>query len=409
MADTTVVQPPKGVARTLQSHTLYGNIFAHCSPRSLLRFRRVSRAAQQAVQDYMDRAFNVNKRLSRYFRDPLAFRSLQARTAAIVSGSFALQFFDRTYYPESDLDIYTHPERSLLDVGLYLQSEGYTFEPYSWQQGRWRDEVDQLCTRMNAHVDALENEDEVSELYDMKGTRAVYTFVRDPTPGAPAATTRKVQIIVARSTPLRALLDFHSSIVLNIITYNAAYCLYPLATLEAYTSLVLNGGNPGKVAALEKYAKRGWRAISNPSPLIQYLNPSLFYVGKSRWVCDEHTWTVPLSMEGVKPPPPSSPSSEALSWDPIAECGWRLAYLSIPEGLVIAKFGIVATTVLRWGYTTGNAGYLGRLVSFFMSQGRLEHRKKPDEDSRVEDCTDVWTWWVICHDLDLHLLIKCDA
>ena len=213
MADTSVVQPPKGVARTLQSHTLYGNIFAHCSPRSLLRFRRVSRAAQQAVQDYMDRAFNVNKHLSRYFRDPLAFRSLQARTAAIVSGSFALQFFDRTYYPESDLDIYTHPERSLLDVGLYLQSEGYTFEPYSWQQGRWRDEVDQLCTRMNAHVDALENEDEVSELYDMKGTRAVYTFVRDPAPGAPAATTRKVQIIVARSTPLRALLDFHSSML----------------------------------------------------------------------------------------------------------------------------------------------------------------------------------------------------
>ena len=180
--------------------------------------------------------------------------------------------------------------------------------------------------------------------------------------------------------------------MLNIITYNAAYCLYPRATLEAYTSLVLNGGNPGKVAALEKYAKRGWRAISNPSPLIQYLAPSLFYIGKSRWVCDKNTWTIPLSLEGVKPPPPASPSSEALSWDPIAECGWKLAYLSIPTGLVIAKFGTVATTFLRWGYTTGDEGYLHDLIAFFMVQGRLEHKKKPHGDAQVEECADVWTW-----------------
>ncbi|KAI0325803.1 hypothetical protein GY45DRAFT_1329831 [Cubamyces sp. BRFM 1775] len=391
MADT-LLQPPKGVVRALESHTIYGYIFAHCSPRSLLRFRRVSRAAHEAVRDYMERAFNVNKRLSRFFRDPIAFRSLQARTAAVISGSFALQFFDRTYYPESDLDIYTHPERSFLDVGLYLKSEGYTFEPCSWQLANWRAEVDRLCARMNARPEALEDENEVTELYDMRGTRAVYTFIRESSPGTAAPTTRKVQIIVARSTPLRALLDFHSTSVLNIITYNAAYCLYPLATLEAYTSLILNGGNPGKLAALEKYAKRGWRAISNPSPLIQYLSPSLFFIGKSRWVCDEHTWTVSLSMDGVKPPPPASPSSEALSWDPIAECGWSLSYLSVPRGLVIAKFGIVATTVLRWGYTTGNNGYLHKLIDFFLSQGRLEHKKKPHEDADLNECADVWTW-----------------
>ena len=48
----------------------------------------------------------INNHLSRFFPDPIVFRSLQARTANLVSGSNALQFSDRTSYEEADTDVY---------------------------------------------------------------------------------------------------------------------------------------------------------------------------------------------------------------------------------------------------------------------------------------------------------------
>jgi hypothetical protein len=60
------------------------------------------------VKDYFARAFNIEKRLSRYFDDPKSFRKLQAETLTVISGSTALQFFQRNFYPESDLDLYVH-------------------------------------------------------------------------------------------------------------------------------------------------------------------------------------------------------------------------------------------------------------------------------------------------------------
>ncbi|KAH9896703.1 hypothetical protein C8Q73DRAFT_664433 [Cubamyces lactineus] len=387
MAETELVQPPRVTALALlQSRTVYVYISSHCSPRSLLRFRQVNRAARQAVQDYMVRTFDISKRLERFFCNPTVFRSLQARTATVISGSFALQFFDRTYYPESELDVYVHPDRSVLDVGLYLESEGYALLPCSWQLENWHDEVERLCQTMHDPMDAL---------YVMQGTRAVYTFVRPPTPAAPAAPIRKIQIIVSRSSPFRALLDFHSTSILNIVTYNAAYSLYPQATLEEYRSLVLNGGDQGKAAALEKYSRHGWQAIPNPSPLIQQLDHSLLHIGKSRWVCDEHTWTIPLSMEGVEPPKPASPTSPVLSWDPIVECGWKFVHSSTPRSrLVVVEFSVVRSTILRWRYTTGHKGYLRQLIAFFITQGSLQHMlKRLDEEApAVEELADTWTW-----------------
>ncbi|KAJ8482370.1 hypothetical protein ONZ51_g5420 [Trametes cubensis] len=339
----------------------------------------------------MDRAFNVNKRLSRYFRDPSAFRSLQARTATVISGSFALQFFDRTFYPESDLDLYVHPNPLVLDVGLYLDTEGYIFQPQPWQEETWQAEIEYLCGTMRQPIDEIEDPGELSTLYPLKSTRAVYTFVQKPAADADTEGPRKVQIIVSRSSPLGAILDFHSTCVMNAITYNAAYALFPLPTLEHCTSLIINGANPSSHEALEKYTRRGWRTIANSSPLLPFLDPHWFHFNKIRWVCDVHTWTIPLSTTDVTPPPRASPSSDALSWDPFAESGWTLRYG--PGKSAAPDFGIVSTKILRWGYTTPNEEYLDMLVDFFISQGRVEFSKLPQGGKDPEDHQDVWTWW----------------
>ena len=83
----------------LTNHVIHWNIFSYCTPQTLLRFERTCRLAQAIVEDYIRVAFNIDARLSPFFDDPRAFRSLQARTGTVISGSTALQFFERAIYP----------------------------------------------------------------------------------------------------------------------------------------------------------------------------------------------------------------------------------------------------------------------------------------------------------------------
>ena len=100
----------------------------------------VSRAAHSAIKEFERRAY-TNKRLAYYFDDPLSFRSLMARTHMVISGSFALQFFDRSFYSNSDLDLYILPDRSIVEVGSYLLEEGYVFKPTAWQSSDFASEI----------------------------------------------------------------------------------------------------------------------------------------------------------------------------------------------------------------------------------------------------------------------------
>ncbi|KAI0635011.1 hypothetical protein C8Q77DRAFT_1156368 [Trametes polyzona] len=377
-------------ANLWERHTVYDRILSFCAPQVLLRLARVSKAAYCAVSDYKRRAFNVDKRLSRFFSDPLAFRTLQARTATVISGSFALQFFDRTYYPDSDLDLYAHPDRGFIEVGLYLQSEGYVYEPYSWQLDDFCEEAERLCEDIKKPLSRIDDEAEFASLYDMSSMRAVYTFVRrraaDTLEGS---ATRQVQIIVSRTSPMASLLDFHSTCVMNMITYNAAYALYPHATFVRGVTLAINDKAPNARDALVKYSHRGWRTIANPSPLTFSLEPRAFQLNAPRWVSDEHSWAIPLSMDGVTPPPLASPMSDPLTWDPIVECGWSL---QLVEDEVRPVFRKISTSIFRWGYTEGCAEYFDRLLNFFAAQGHVEHMKVP-EGKTAADCRDIWVWW----------------
>lgn len=50
-----------------------------------------------------------------------------ARTNALISGSFALQFFDRVHWPASDLDINVRQGSDILESYL-CRIEGYTLQ-----------------------------------------------------------------------------------------------------------------------------------------------------------------------------------------------------------------------------------------------------------------------------------------
>lgn len=61
-------------------------------------------------------------------RDPQSFRSQMGRHNALVSGSVALQFFERVVWKESDIDIFIEQGENAEAFGNYLiEQEGYKF------------------------------------------------------------------------------------------------------------------------------------------------------------------------------------------------------------------------------------------------------------------------------------------
>lgn len=184
---------------------IFDGIFSRISPATFIRFGRTCRVARDAVHNFCSRAFSINRHLLRFFSDPIGFRSLQARTGTLISGSNALQFFDRSFYPESDLDLYTHPGHTR-EVGLWLIHEGYQFVPSPSQEGSFEELVgndwDGLARRYYQDID---EDMQTGQQYRVSGVQAIFSFTK-----IAAGKELKVQIMEAKTTPLQCILGFHS-------------------------------------------------------------------------------------------------------------------------------------------------------------------------------------------------------
>lgn len=194
IARSTIVNPkpePKTFLNTIvPNDLLYDTVLSFCTPASFLRLSRTCRSANAAVKYYMGR---IDKLLSRFFTSPLAFRQLQGRTGTLVYGSAALQFFDRSYYPDGDLDVYASL-RYRFEAAKFLFREGYRYIPERDQDPDFRGA-------------ASTNRLRVDEFYPTNEVLTVLRFMKRKDNGNSVRT----QLIVARNSPIGTILGFHSS------------------------------------------------------------------------------------------------------------------------------------------------------------------------------------------------------
>ncbi|KAI4517277.1 hypothetical protein K525DRAFT_251626, partial [Schizophyllum commune Loenen D] len=86
-----------------------------------------------------------------------------------------------------------------------------------------------------------------------------------------------VAVMTCRYNAICALFDFHSTVVMNAITHDAAISLYPYETFIRKRNLVIDPWEYGddhtsrQEAAVMKYAARGWRMIKDVD-IIEGLN-----------------------------------------------------------------------------------------------------------------------------------------
>ncbi|KAH8115905.1 hypothetical protein DFH11DRAFT_1245685 [Phellopilus nigrolimitatus] len=260
----------------------YDSLFDRCSPATLFRFGRTCQLARRALKDYSRRAYNINKHLSRFFTEPLEFRVLQAQTNAVVSGSTALQFMDRTLYEESDLDLYvTCPYAAqVCDWVIAYGGKGYVFD---------------LSKSYGIEEGAIDNEVSNWNSYRWNRVTRVFNFKSTVPSGA---NVLKIQVIVTMSSPMDCMLGFHSTVVMNAITYRAAYALYPKGSFEEHRALVCDTKEVRHEQAIEKYKRRGWDIQTAISEDEQSDLLSAFRF-ENRWVADEKTWVIPFDIDGI--------------------------------------------------------------------------------------------------------------
>lgn len=198
----------------LENHSVYDSLFSCLSPGEIFRFRRVSKLAAEAVQSYLVRCYDINRHLGHFFDDPIAFRRCQFKTKALIAGSNALQFLDRTYYPEADLDVYVDI-RFCEDLAEFMTSRGeYTFKPREGQAQTVEAALEPALEAWSAgpgliyplNLGNLQFGSNTSE-YSSQGIGVVLNFVKQKS----EVETLNVQLIAAARSPLDCILSFHSS------------------------------------------------------------------------------------------------------------------------------------------------------------------------------------------------------
>ncbi|PCH40737.1 hypothetical protein WOLCODRAFT_143199 [Wolfiporia cocos MD-104 SS10] len=326
-------------------------IFDMCTPQSLIQLSMTCRLAHRVVHEYISAAWSVDlhRMLSQYFEDPRAFRSLQARTGALIAGSTALSFFTRTSFgTESDLDIYVYMPHCG-EVGSWILNSGYVF-----QHGHNEPTFEQMIANpaFMRHQEA--------HPYAIPGVARVLTFIR---PGSALGPQRQVHLVAALGNPLSVILGSHSTCVMNIITYEKAYCLFARATIvecQTIASTSSLGINRRRAEGKRKYAARGYSVINNLTPSIMNLlnpgelrpvecgkriffsrghghvagnvlcpwptMPDRFVATGIRYLGDGATWEISLTLDGVDIRPSANASSVSSSRSPLLACSWLICY-----------------------------------------------------------------------------------
>jgi hypothetical protein len=167
----------------------------------LLRYRRTSRTSREAVDSYIRRTFRLHKVLSK-FLDPAQteeLRVLMSQTGMFISGSVALQFFNRCRYPDCDLDLYL-PVHSVQRVSDWIISIGYQLPGFEYEDPK--EAILQACRNVRNFKSGFSpSKPRGYNLADL-----ILTFCKAADPKGP-----KIQLIASFRSHVELVFRFHSS------------------------------------------------------------------------------------------------------------------------------------------------------------------------------------------------------
>ncbi|KAJ3516297.1 hypothetical protein NMY22_g14243 [Coprinellus aureogranulatus] len=162
---------------------------------------------------------------------------------AVASGSAVLRILNPDMGLPGDLDLYV-PRGSMDSAHAFLITHSYYLSksyPEGWKPAGWGETgIRQV------------------RYYTHKETSALVNVIETSLPSAPSA-----------------VFLFHSTVVMNYLTWNSVVCAYPLTTLSGYS--LLNSSRFGEArrihACVEKYKRRGYTFVTTSLECIGFPNP----------------------------------------------------------------------------------------------------------------------------------------
>ncbi|KAF9057096.1 hypothetical protein BJ165DRAFT_1520500 [Panaeolus papilionaceus] len=215
----------------------------------------------------------------------------------IISGSVALAFFTRQPPPSTNIDL-------LLPCSNLGQALKW-FRHHFSQKGHLMESV--------PHT-KRPNEDENGVVYAMRldiqpnfhdfSIAKVITFVFNGL---------NVNLVACVVSPAETVARFQCTIMMVTITAYAAYCWYPLPTLNLKLGMINERRNMDSIDILQKYVLRGYRMIRGLRRPSERKRPSSLFNEYRRFVGDIKTWTIPLNVD-----------NESYKKDPFQLNSWEL-------------------------------------------------------------------------------------
>lgn len=153
---------------------------------------------------------------------------------------------------------------------------------------------------------------------------------------------------------------------MNVITFEAAYCLFPRATLQEHMTLVSSptkGIYHNRDEALRKYRERNFTiAFSVPTDDFARKKP-LFPLGW-RWIDDQTSWVIRFSLSGIRSYLTDSPLSVSTVHDPVVITNWHMRCNSRRGGGVVMLLGIIKSEFLQHRYLITDQDLVAYIAQF---------------------------------------------
>ncbi|KAL0948828.1 hypothetical protein HGRIS_008953 [Hohenbuehelia grisea] len=308
----------------LLDRDLSTQLMSYLSPVDISRYRRVSLSSRDAVKAFNNVAYDLERALAPFLSSSeyTVLRDIQEILGVVISGSQIVNFFDRAASDlDSDLEVYVEFKHAKL-LGEWLESIGYQFQP----RGPQAKSFSECYALKRTHEDSsvhdqpmlastinIANAQPNAHQYSSQDIRDVFNFARSS-----GGRTLNIQLIATVYAPAQAILRFHSTVVMNVVTARCAYALLPVSTFHARQLVKSLNVNEN---AQSKYVDRGWSMVLTE----EVVEGRAAVDAKIRFFGDQYCWTVPLPL-----PRAAVTFSQPHSVDTIIVNSWANKY---SEGL----------------------------------------------------------------------------
>ncbi|MCJ1371710.1 hypothetical protein MMC20_002929 [Loxospora ochrophaea] len=278
------------LAQHEQHYPIFDQICSYLHPADIFALQRSCKKLSNVYNVLLRTQWNVDRGLRRFVKDPRRLRSLLGEHDALLSGSVALQFFERTTWPECEMKVFVEKGAKTEAFHTYLREEGYSL--ITTREDGVGLRKDPLVVLVNLSTHSNDRRTHI-----VTASLKIETYVRL---NKSQSMQSEIQIWSATSPALTTILASQVTTTLaNLIAWNKAYSLFPLSTfVHRRTHLLGSSDHDVKVGnVLSECSQRGWLTQPDSWEERKVSHP----IQSTRQVKDRYTWAIPLDVDGVNP------------------------------------------------------------------------------------------------------------